>query len=134
MVDEHRTAPRQRADDLEAIERLAAIGTWHLDLRTGENTWSAGLYRLMGEPETFVPDTENRLRRMHPDDRHIMEEARAAIDRGGPFRFRYRVVHPNGSVRWVLNTAEPIRDEDGALIAYIGVVRDVTRDGVPQRD
>ncbi|GAC1631559.1 MAG: response regulator [Candidatus Acidiferrum sp.] len=66
--------------------------------------------------------------RIHPEDRtRILQEREVAMRIGDAFAASYRVLHPDGSVRWVESQAEPLRTDDGRILGYVGVVQDVTR-------
>jgi PAS domain S-box-containing protein len=67
------------------------------------------------------------LQTVHPEDRDaFMEQAAQAVRGERPRTLEHRVIHKNGSVRWMRNTVLPRRDDDGNVIAYDGLVRDIT--------
>ena len=62
-----------------------------------------------------------------PDDRAIVEEqARRVLTGNVPPPIEHRIIHKDGSVRWVRNTFVLHRDENGAMISYDGLVQDIT--------
>jgi PAS domain S-box-containing protein len=64
---------------------------------------------------------------IHPDDRTSAAELlRASLVHRQPTTFHYRVVKPNGSVRWIRDRAYPILDENGAIHRIAGIAEDVT--------
>ena len=84
-------------------QRLANIGSWSWDLRTGVVTWSDQQYRIMGfEPRAVPASYELYLQALHPDDR---ETVQAVVDKalktGEPFVVRQRLVAPDGTTRHV---------------------------------
>jgi len=71
-------------------------------------------------------DAKVWIRAIHPDDRERVVALMAEqVARGG--ELEYRIVRPDGSVRWLWDSAMPIRDENGAVSTVVGVARDVTR-------
>ena len=67
---------------LAAGERFAHLGSWQYDPATGESTWSAQLYRLLGAEPGFVePTPETLLSLVHPDDQPMLARA-MALDAG----------------------------------------------------
>lgn len=104
------------------------IGVWHWDVR--DNRWlvDAHLLRLFGlggEPRELA--LEHFLACVHPDDRERLKRGiETAIFHTGPYQTEYRVVHPDGEVRWihVRGRAEP--DDQGVTVAFPGVAVDVT--------
>jgi diguanylate cyclase (GGDEF)-like protein/PAS domain S-box-containing protein len=64
---------------------------------------------------------------IHNDDRERVEEVVTdAIDQRGPFELEYRILHADGSVRWVLERGQGIFDEHGDVAFLDGVICDVT--------
>jgi PAS domain S-box-containing protein len=83
--------------------------------------------KVFGYPcESLYRDAKVWVRAIHPGDRDrvaaLMEEQ---IARGGDFE--YRIVRPDGSVRWLWDSAMPIRDESGDVTLVVGVARDMTQ-------
>lgn len=82
--------------------------------------------RIWGrDPEEFQRNPDTWRESIHPDD---AERVIAALDRqyDGGYAEEYRIVTPDGSVRWIWDRAFPVRDEDGTLRRVIGVAGDVT--------
>ena len=106
----------------------AGIGTWHLDLRSRSATFDESLNAIFGleAVETQAP-LDDRLERLHPDDR---EQVRRVIDDAiaarREFSLEFRVVRPDGSIRWLRDRGRIVTDETGKAIAATGAVMDVT--------
>jgi len=62
---------------------------------------------------------------IHPDDRQHVQEVLPLIGQS-PQDEEYRVVRPDGSVRWVLDRSFPVRDETGRVVRIVGVASDIT--------
>lgn len=75
------------AGHLARAERAARIGSWERDGRSGEMTWSAGLYDLLGlPPGSVTPSPEAFLARVHPADRaRLLRRQSETRARGGEF-------------------------------------------------
>lgn len=102
------------------------IGLWDWDL--GKNTvkWSDESYRQFGfDRETFCGGVDEALSRVHPDDRERITEVvgRVLKSEVKEYAAQYRLVHPNGAVRWI--DAHGVRIRDGSE-HMIGVGIDVT--------
>jgi hypothetical protein len=84
-----------------------------------ETLWGRSREELYRDPRTF-------LEGVHRDDR---ERVRAAIPEmaTGSFDVRYRIVRPDGAVRWLWARSSPVRDERGEIVRSVGIVEDVTR-------
>src|SRR5688572_29484524 len=126
--------PDDASHVLHAWQRLhfalsaAGIGTWHLDLRTGVATYDESLNRIFGLPavETQTP-LDERLTSIHPADRAGVKAAiDDAIARRAEFTVEFRIVRPDGTVRWLRDRGRIMVDEQGAPQAATGAVMDVT--------
>lgn len=64
---------------------------------------------------------------IHPDDRAYAEESFAAIaETGGGEPREYRILHPDGEVRWIQDRGFAIRDESGSVVRIVGIAADIT--------
>jgi PAS domain S-box-containing protein len=84
-----------------------------------ERIWGRPFRRLYTQPEDW-------LDAIHEDDRQRVREAFAATAIKGHGDEEYRVVHPDGSVRWVHDRRFPIRDGRGAVCRIAGIAGDIT--------
>lgn len=128
---------RVQPDDhvLHAWQRLrfalgaAGIGTWHLDLRTRIATYDESLNRIFGlQPAETQAPLDARLTRIHPDDRtHVATTIDHAISTCTEFfTLEFRIVRPDGEVRWLRDRGRVLIGEDGAAFAATGAVMDIT--------
>jgi diguanylate cyclase (GGDEF)-like protein/PAS domain S-box-containing protein len=112
---------------LAEAQRIAEIGSFELDLVTGELTWSAEHYRILGLDPALTPDLGRFLPLVHPDDLPIMARAwQQATERGVGFDLHYRIVRPAGEQRWVHSRAVPEVAQDGTVVRLAGTLRDET--------
>jgi PAS domain S-box-containing protein len=113
---------------LRLVLRAGALGTFDWDLASGELVWSETTERLFGfEPGSFDRRYETFLERLHPDDR---ESVRAEVETAlevGQYEQEYRVVLPDGSVRWVYARGELLRDDKGQPMGLLGAATDISR-------
>jgi PAS domain S-box-containing protein len=128
-----RTRRARDAQRSEARLRFALaaanMGTWEWDLRTNAVTWSADLERVHGlEPGTFDGAFESYEREIHADDRErVLASITGTLEYGLPHDVEYRIVAPDGTVRWVEGKGHVERDVDGRPIRMTGVCMNVTR-------
>lgn len=116
----------------EADQRLKLIlkgtATWEWDLKTDEVKWDRAFNRLYGlsddrEGGTFADTIE----RIHPDDRSLAaDSAKLAKDSCSGLHVEYRIVRPDGNVRWVLARGITICDEAGTALRMVGACWDET--------
>jgi PAS domain S-box-containing protein len=127
---------RTRAEDLARRneQRLrfaldaASMGTWDWDLITNQLQWSDNLERIHGlPPGTFDGTFASYEREVHPDDRErVLASTRRALAEGVPHEVEYRIVAPDGTVRWVEGHGR-VEFEGGRPIRMSGVCMIVTR-------
>jgi PAS domain S-box-containing protein len=74
--------------------------------------------------ESLYDSPRSRLESVHPDDRDRVRDADPTVR--GSFDLEFRVVHPDGAVRWVRDRSFPIADADGRVHRVAGVAQDIT--------
>jgi PAS domain S-box-containing protein len=114
----------------ELVEAVPAA--FYVDRRDGTSVWvSSHIESVFGlTPHEFASGYEPWLERLHPDDRdRVMEEHRRFLDGdGAPEGDEYRIVLPDGRVRWIHDRALLLTDaETGEQLVY-GVLVDVTEE------
>src|SRR5262245_40618341 len=127
---------RKRAEEAlrESEERLrhaleaGRMGVWERDTRTNAVNWSKESYTILGlSPFSLEPSYQIWSDRVHPDDLPVVKEKmRKAIEEKGVFRHEYRIIWPDGSVRWVEGHGKPVYDEDGQCLKVSGLIVDIT--------
>jgi diguanylate cyclase (GGDEF)-like protein/PAS domain S-box-containing protein len=113
---------------LAEAQRLAHLGSWDWDVRSGKVRWSDETFRIYGlAPQVFVPSFDKLLEVVHPEDRQsLSEHLNAALQQDGPYDFEHRIVRPDGEVRVVNRRAEVVRDENDEPLKMVGTVHDIT--------
>ena len=124
------------SDELRrAHERLSlalsatGLGVWERDFATDKVTWSDTMHRLFGRsPEQFSGTPDDVLSFVHPDDRAAFREGYEAAVRGSGdfFEQEFRIVRPDGEVRWVFRRGQVHRASDGRVLSVLGVALDIT--------
>ncbi len=122
-------ALRESARRLANAQRIAGLGHWDWNIATGDFFWSDEIFRIFGQEHgQFAATYEAFLDCVHPDDRRKVDAAvKGAISSGLGYQDDYRVVRPDGSIRFVHEQGEILRDEAGHPIGMTGVVQDVTQ-------
>ena len=127
---ENEAALRQ-ANERRLSLALAAggMGAWDWDIRTGVVSWSSELERIHGlEPGTFDGTLDGYRRDVHPADAdRLASTIGAALETPeSGYDIEYRIVRPDGGVRWLRATGRVIVDGDGRPSRMVGICRDVT--------
>ena len=124
--------PAVALDDNESLLKLAmdasGMGAWELDLRTQRLKWSYGHFVLFGiAPENFDGKVETALQPVHEEDRdRVWAEIMRARDEHSNCDQEFRVVWPDGSVRWIASRARIHYAETGEAVRVTGVNWDFT--------
>jgi two-component sensor histidine kinase len=63
---------------------------------------------------------------VHPEDKHLLEEAMGRVFQGESTNIEYRIVRPDGTIRWVCDRAFPIYDESGNIYRIAGICEDIS--------
>ena len=119
---------RETQARLIGAERLGRIGNWEMDLATRDLSWSEGMYPLYGvTPGAFDGKYETFKRMFHPEDRASFESRlETALLDGSDLDTDYRIVTPDGDIRWLHQLGKISVDAAGKPVCRIGVVQDIT--------
>jgi len=119
---------RRHQEQLRLAHRAARLGTWHWDAASRELTWDEGLRQLYGlRPGEQVTDLAGFLSRVHPDDRDQVENSfQRALQGVGGLAHEYRILRPDGEVRWLADLGEVGADPEGRPLYVTGICLDIT--------
>jgi PAS domain S-box-containing protein len=109
---------------LAEAQRISHVGHWERNIDGGEIICSEETYRIFGLPPQDAMRNFEQL--IHPEDRARHAEAIARTLRGEPFDVEYRVVRPDGEVRFVHSQGSAIEDPSGRPRRTFGAVQDIT--------
>ena len=118
---------RSEAYLLEA-QKLTKTASWSFDVSSAKLTRSPEGDRIYGiQPTEDGTDLEHFFNRIHPDDRkrvrEVFEKATAAKSH---YEVDFRIVLPNGTIKYLHGTAHPILNKSGDLVRFFGTTIDVT--------
>jgi PAS domain S-box-containing protein len=130
IIQRHRAedALRESEERLRLAQLRTGIGVWDRNLRTGKLTLTPELEDVFGhKPGSVKSYTDFRVR-VHPDDIAAFEAERdAAVRRRETFKIEYRIIRPDGQVRWMLARGGAFYDEvTGEPIRLVGNDADIT--------
>ncbi|WP_119316477.1 PAS domain-containing protein, partial [Calidithermus terrae] len=120
---------RASEERLRLALQSGRMGAWDWDTLTGEQRWSPEQEALFGlGPGTLHHHVNDFFRLVHPDDRErIAANAERAAAAGEEFvEEEYRIVRPDGQVRWIASRSRFYRDDAGRVVRMSGVNMDVT--------
>jgi PAS domain S-box-containing protein len=129
---------RDSREHLARAQRVAATGSFELDLRTRAIEWSDETHRIFGVTPDIGPLDQDKLEGMViPEDRaRLRDQIAACVDGQQQTIMEYRIRRPDGGIRVLYRDVEVMRDVAGQPCKLIGVVRDVTelREAERRRD
>ena len=121
------TSLREAEERLRMATEAAGIGAWEWDLETLRGTWSDQTSRILGVERGEGVSARDHSQSIHPDDR---KGALVAVSEGiaanGRFTAEYRIVRPDGAIRWVEARGMAVPDARGLPARTIGTLRDIT--------
>ena len=119
---------RLTEERLNLAQQASQVGSFDWNLETGINTWSPELYAMYGLRADEFGNTQAAWERyVHPDDREMMVQAveRSRISGDAEDR-EFRIVRPNGEVRWLVGRWRWLKNAAGQPVRLTGVNFDIT--------
>lgn len=104
------------------------MGSWELEVTTGELIWDEGQHRIFGiEPGAKPPRLEQLKCLIHPADwPEMIEQLQVLAARPSSADLEFRVVRPNGEIRWCIGAAASTEISEGRITRAGGVTFDIT--------
>lgn len=118
----------ERLDLLDAAAQAAGLGTFQWDLSSGALHWDAALLEAFGYDERSFGGTIDAFNaRLHPDDLEpVSESLDTAIATCGVYEAEFRVVRPDGTLRWLTARGRALGGPSGVAEQLVGVATDTT--------
>jgi PAS domain S-box-containing protein len=123
------TRQLRQSERLRSLALAAGqMGSWEWNVTRDSTVWDQGLCDIFGvDPSTFVPTMESVRPLINPEDLELLVRAfRNVTKDANTFQTEFRVLRPNGDVRWCTGTAAASFDDSGRLIWISGVIADIT--------
>jgi len=122
---------RRREQELAQVQKIGKVGGLEVDLRDGFRNKRSPEYLLIHglPPEAVNESHEDWVRRVHPQDRAMVESQFRATVMGEAcdYQVEYRIIRPSdGAVRWISAIAQIERDESGRALRLVGAHIDIT--------
>ncbi len=121
-------ALRKSEARLAEAQRIAGLGNWDWQMESDVLYLSDELYHIFGIiPHEFDFTFQALLERVHPDDQSIFRQAiEDALYRKKAYHTEYRILRPDGDVRYVQAQAKVFFDQQGKPIRLFGIIQDIT--------
>jgi two-component system cell cycle sensor histidine kinase/response regulator CckA len=121
-------ALRRGEAELKEAQRVARVGSWTLEARTGQVTWSVELYRMLGlDPSLPAPDYSEQQRIFTPESwARLTAEVDKTTRTGAPYELELEMLRPDGRKGWMLARGEAVRDANTDIPGLRGIAMDIT--------
>ena len=121
-------ALRRIVKDLGETQRIALIGSWHLDLASNEVVWTEELYKMYGfDPSLPIPPYTEHIKLFTPESWERLSSALAhTSETGVPYMLELETVKKDGSNGWLWVQGEVEVDSAGNTVGLWGAAQDIT--------
>jgi diguanylate cyclase (GGDEF)-like protein/PAS domain S-box-containing protein len=115
-------------DTLREAQEIAHLGRFEWDISSDRVRWSDELFRIFGlDPGSIEVTYDAYIRRVHPEDKRLAQGAiEETLRSATPLAAEYRIVLPDGGIRWLHSRARLVQDEDGRPLRLLGICQDIT--------
>ena len=113
---------------LALAQRIARLGHWEQDLKTNALKWSDEHFRIYGmKPKSTGFYFPEFAKRVHPEDwPRIQQEIGQAVRDGKHFDVEFRIIRPDGEIRYIHSEGDAYLDDTGNPVRTFGASQDIT--------
>ena len=130
ITDRKRAEESLRASEQELTraQHIGRLGNWSWDITGNTLTWSDEIYYLFGVDKQHLALTyENIENRVHPEDRETNSAMVAQLlESDHQIAWEFRIIRPDGAVRWIHQRAQVARDSSGQPSRAFGIMQDIS--------
>jgi len=124
---------RTSQNNMAIAQRIASVGSWDIALTNGDPftqpaIWTDETYRILGYEKDIQPSLQKFVDRLHPDDKdYVLNALSTGIANNDTTPIEYRIVQPNGTIRWLKTEGEIFYNSTGQPIRIVGTHKDITK-------
>lgn len=112
---------------LQSIFDTLDVAIWSHDLKTDTLLITSGIEKLYGySSQEFYKDSTLWKKVIHPEDMHVLALREKELGRGEAVTSVYRIIRPDGEVRWIQDRGIPVLNEQGEFVDFTSVLFDIT--------
>jgi PAS domain S-box-containing protein len=121
-------ALRVSEERLRTAFKAAHMGSWDWNILTGQVTWSENFQEFLGiESGSLDGSYESFIAMIHPEDRdRVFGKVERLFREGGNYKDEFRIVLPDGNIRWLASQGRVFHDETGRPVRLTGIDLDIT--------
>ena len=114
---------------LNVAQHIAEVGSWEVDILTGEHSWSDEFFRILSIPKDATPSRNLFLEYVHPEDREgSLKIITEAFSRNENSSFHFRFTRNNGELGYASSEWRFEFDTTGLPLYIHGILRDLTKE------
>ncbi len=119
---------RLKNRELERAQEIAKIGSWYLDLKTNEVSWTEELYKIYGfDPLKPVPPYTEHMKLFTKESWELLSKSlQNTVDTGEPYELELRTVRKDEANGWMWVRGEQVKDNNNNVIGLWGAAQDIT--------
>lgn len=118
---------KRKDKSFQLAQKIANVGYWEYDQLLDKVSWSKQMFVIYGIDNDLTVKLEEIFNFMHPDDRkRVIETFSLSNEAKTPYEIEYRIVRPNGEVRYVVESTEFFSNEFNEWLGAIGTIQDIT--------
>jgi PAS domain S-box-containing protein len=126
LLAQHKKIDLQLAQ-MDLAQKMARIGYWSFDIKTGCPTWSDMMYTIFGcDLDKGVPHYSEHQNIIHPEDWETFDRSVQECIAGTPYHIVIRIYFPDNSIHYVETQGYPQYTVDGSLTSLFGTSQDIT--------
>lgn len=109
-------------------QRVAMMGIWENNLATNDLIWSEGMYKILGLPKNSKVNLNDVLKIFPEEELERFNQAvEKAIRNKVPYSEDYKIIRPDGQIRYIHDEGEVIKGENGEALTMFGTTLDITK-------
>jgi|GEM_PF-4352955 len=121
-------ALKRSEHDLNESQRIAHLGSWHLNLETNEVFWTKELYKMYGYDPSLPPPPYTEHKKLFTPDswEKLSTSLENTVKTGTPYELELETIKDDGSNGWMWVRGEAVQDDKGKTIELWGAAQDIT--------
>lgn len=130
MTERHRLEAAQKESEQlfrDMAENISEV-FWLTDWKLNKVLYASPLYEsLYGSPvEELYNDSKSWVKNIHPEDREFVTKEFQKKATTGEYDIEYRILNPQGGVKWVRDRSFAVLDADGNVVRVAGITEEIT--------
>jgi diguanylate cyclase (GGDEF)-like protein/PAS domain S-box-containing protein len=119
---------KMNMNDLLESQRIAHLGTWRMNIETGEVSWSEELFKMYGLDPTKPPPPFKEHYKLFTEEswKKLSESIELTKSTGVPYELELESVHSDGTKRWIWARGEAQKDASDRITSLWGAAQDIT--------